>query len=176
MIAIIIGVIVTILDQITKIIVQNVKPTGSKNPGFIDFRLTYNQGAAFSFMDNNTLFLAILSLVASALIIYIILKYIPFKTKKLLHISMGLILGGCVGNLIDRFMTVFKWRKGVIDFIDIYLGSWHFPGTFNVADFFLVTGVCLIILDIIIDEIKNRKRTIKAKERLSGDDNENNSK
>ena len=119
MIAIIIGVIVTILDQITKIIVQNVKPTGSKNPGFIDFRLTYNQGAAFSFMDNNTLFLAILSLVASALIIYIILKYIPFKTKKLLHISMGLILGGCVGNLIDRFMTVFKWRKGVIDFIDV---------------------------------------------------------
>lgn len=176
MIAILIGVIVTILDQITKIIVQNVKPTGAKNPGFIDFRLTYNQGAAFSFMDDNTLFLAILSLAASIAIIYIIFKFIPFKPKKLLHISMGLILGGCVGNMIDRFMTVFNWRKGVIDFIDVYIGSWHFPGTFNVADFFLVTGVCLIILDIIIDEIKSHKNNDKSEERLSGDDNENSSK
>lgn len=176
MIAIIIGVIVTILDQISKIIVQSVKPTGAKNPGFIDFRLTYNQGAAFSFMDNNTLFLAILSLVASVAIIYIIFKYIPFKAKRLIHISMGLILGGCVGNLIDRFMTVFKLRKGVIDFIDIYIGSWHFPGTFNVADFFLITGVCLIILDVIIDEVKSHKNNNKAKERISGEENEDNSK
>lgn len=174
MIAIIIGIVVTIIDQITKIIVQSVGPTVNPNPGFIDFNLTYNTGAAFSFMDNNTLFLAILSLIASIVLIYIILKYVPYKAKKLIHISLGLILGGCVGNLIDRFMTVFSWRKGVIDFIDVYFGSWHFPGTFNVADFFLVTGVCLLVLDLILDEVKERKKTPKGKERL-GDNDENNS-
>lgn len=173
MIAIIIGVIIVILDQISKIIVQNVGPVSSMNPGFIDFNLTYNTGAAFSFMDDSTLFLAFLSLIASIAIIYVILKYTTYDKDKLLHISMGLILGGCVGNLIDRFMTVFKIRRGVIDFIDIYIGSWHFPGTFNLADAFLCIGVGLIILDIILGEIKNYKSN--KQQNIQGDDNENNS-
>lgn len=173
MIAIIIGVIIVFLDQITKIIVQNVTPTASKNPGFIDFNLTYNTGAAFSWMDDSTLFLAFLSLFASIAIVYVILKYTTYDKDKILHISMGLILGGCVGNLIDRFMTVFKIRKGVIDFIDLYIGSWHFPGTFNIADMFLCIGVGLIIFDIIYGEIKLKKQT--KQQENQGDNNEDSS-
>ncbi len=172
MIALLIGLLVIALDQITKIIIVAAKPVGTGH-GFIEFNLTYNTGAAFSFMDDNTLFLAILSLIATIILIYIAFKHFKFNQKKLIHISIGLLIGGAAGNMIDRFLTVFGVQKGVVDFIVVRFGSWEFPGTFNVADFFLVTGVCLIVLEILVlDTIKKHKQN--KHERLSGNDNENN--
>ena len=172
MIALLIGILVIALDQITKILVVAAKPA-STGHGFIEFNLTYNTGAAFSFMDNNTLFLAILSLIATIALIYVAFKHFKFQRNKLVHISIGLLIGGAAGNMIDRFLTVFDLQKGVVDFIVVRFGSWEFPGTFNVADFFLVTGVCLLALEIlVIDTIK--KHNASKMERISGTDNENN--
>ena len=78
MIALLIGLLVIALDQITKIIIVAAKPVGTGH-GFIEFNLTYNTGAAFSFMDDNTLFLAILSLIATIILIYIAFKHFKFR-------------------------------------------------------------------------------------------------
>ena len=115
-IALLIGILVISLDQITKIIVVACKPVASGH-GFLEFNLTYNTGAAFSFMDNNTLFLAILSLIATIALIYVSFKHFKFQRNKLIHISIGLLIGGAAGNMIDRFLTVFGAQKGVVDFI-----------------------------------------------------------
>ena len=70
---------------------------------------------------------------------------------------MAFMLGGTVGNLIDRFMSVFGMREGVIDFFDMWLLGWQFPGVFNVADIFLVVGVGLLMIDILFLSDKREK-------------------
>lgn len=177
-IAYIIAVGLVLLDQITKIIVEVTAPQGvTIIPSFIKFNLTYNTGAAFSFLDDATLLLALISLVASAALGYIVYKYTNLKEKKIFSIALALILGGTVGNLIDRWLTVFNARDGVVDFVDMYLFGWHFPGTFNVADIGLVVGVIMLCVDILIlEDIRKKKKTNQAQttcERTSIDINPN---
>ncbi len=144
-----------LIDQISKILIFNYAPNGlTIIPNTIEFNLVFNKGAAFSFMENNTLFLAIVSTVASIVVVYMIIKHADFKTKKLFSISLAMILAGAFGNLIDRYLTVFNVLEGVVDFIDLYLFGWHFPGTFNLADAFLCIGVVLLIIDILFFQDK----------------------
>ena len=133
-------------------------------PNVLDLTLTYNTGAAWSLFDNNTLPLAILSLIASIIIIVFVLKN-DWKTKKLYSLSTCMLLAGTYGNMIDRFMTVFGLRKGVVDMIDFIPLNWingkingqSFP-TFNVADAFLVVGVIILAIDILfLEERRNKK-------------------
>ena len=137
-------------------------------PGVLDLTLTYNTGAAWSLFDDNTLPLAILSLVASIVIIFFVVKN-DWKTKKLYSLSTCMLLAGTYGNMIDRFLTVFGLRKGVVDMIILNpLDSlWSvifksgFP-IFNVADVFLVIGVVLLAVDILFLEEKRNKKYGKA--------------
>ena len=133
---IIIAVIVA-LDQISKYAVI-------KNIGFGElmpvrdkfFYLTYyeNKGAAWGILQNGRYFFTVLTLIVSLIIVYFIYK----SDNKLQSISLSFILGGAIGNLIDRII-----KGSVTDFLDFHFGSYNFP-TFNVADSFVVVGTILL--------------------------------
>ncbi len=104
---------------------------------FLNIVHVENKGAAFSLLTNlgNNYFVAI-SIIAISVIIF----YLSQLPKGLELFSLSMILGGAVGNLIDRL------RIGkVVDFIDIYIGRWHWPA-FNVADSALTVGIILFLL------------------------------
>ena len=104
---------------------------------FLNIVHVENKGAAFSLLTNlgNNYFVAI-SIIAISVIIF----YLSQLPKGLELFSLSMILGGAIGNLIDRL------RIGkVVDFIDIYIGGWHWPA-FNVADSALTVGIILFLL------------------------------
>lgn len=106
----------------------------------VNFTLIYNTGAAFSFLANSHYarhFLTILAIVVSAGIIVVLFKRnLSFCSS----VALAMILGGALGNVIDRFRFGY-----VIDFIDFYIGSYHWP-TFNVADAAISIGALLLFI------------------------------
>lgn len=140
-IIIILSIIFLIIDQITKILVVNSLVPGEnieiiKNIFSIIY--TNNTGAAFSILLGKRIFL----IVVAVLIIGVLLYYIKRNKieKKRDIIALSFIIGGSLGNLIDRII-----RGYVIDFISIKIGNYNFP-IFNVADILIVIGVFLLLL------------------------------
>lgn len=111
-------------------------------PSF-NFFLTYNTGAAFSFLRDaggwQRWLFATLSLGVSVFIVFW-LRRIP-AAQKWFACALSLVLGGAVGNLIDR---LFRTGGGVVDFIDVYYGTWHWPA-FNVADSAISVGAVMLV-------------------------------
>jgi signal peptidase II len=109
---------------------------------FFNLVLTYNKGAAFSFLANaggwQDEFLTWVGIGASAFIVYLLARH---GTQRLFSLALALILGGAIGNVIDRIAY-----GHVIDFLDFHVGGWHWPA-FNVADSAIVTGAILLVLD-----------------------------
>lgn len=143
----IITVICILIDQIIKIIVTNNFELNSSISLINDFfNLTYvrNYGAAWSIFSGNRLFLIIIGFLAIFLIYRYFIK--NKKLKKMEIITYGLLLGGIIGNLIDRI--VFGY---VIDFLDFLIFGYNFP-VFNLADTFIVVSVFLIIIDVVRGE------------------------
>lgn len=131
----ILGAVVFLIDQITKIIVRREIPIGKEIPIIKDvFSLTHisNTGSLFGMFQGATPILIILSFFVMALIIYIerIIK-IPYK-----EIALGLIIGGIAGNLVDRIIF-----GGVTDFLFLK----HWP-VFNIADASIDVGIAVFIL------------------------------
>lgn len=138
---IILSIIFLIVDQITKILVVNSLVPGEnieiiKN--IFNIIYTNNTGAAFSILLGKRIFL----IVVAVLIIGVLLYYIKRNKieKKIDIIALSFIIGGSLGNLIDRIV-----RGYVIDFISIKIGNYNFP-IFNVADILIVIGVFLLLL------------------------------
>lgn len=138
-------IVIVILDQITKLIADaNLILNQSKIEVFSWFNITlhYNPGAAFSFLSDaggwQRWFFTIISLVVS--VILCVWLYRLARDEKLLTWSLALILGGAVGNLIDRVAYGY-----VIDFI-----QWHYKGsnfpTFNIADAAISVGAVLLLI------------------------------
>jgi signal peptidase II len=132
------------LDQLTKWLIQQVLVFGQsiRVLPFFDLVLVYNPGAAFSFLSNASgwqrdLFAAI-AVAASALIIYLLRRY---AHDLLFCFALSLILGGAVGNLIDRLLL-----GAVVDFLDFHAFGSHFPA-FNLADSAITLGAALLIWD-----------------------------
>lgn len=139
-----IALIVVLFDQISKITMSRLLEFGQSEPvtSFFNLVMVYNKGAAFSFLADQQgwqryLFAGI-SLAASLLIIWM-LKRNP--SQRLFCWALALILGGAIGNLIDRLAY-----GHVIDFLDVYFYGWHWPA-FNVADSAITIGAGLFILD-----------------------------
>jgi len=130
--------LVIILDYITKkAIVDNIKPFESIQVlPFLKIVFVENKGAAFGlFAHLGNYFFMTISIVAIIFILFYITKF----AKGFEVLALSLIFGGAIGNLIDRI------RNGkVIDFIDFYVGNWHWPA-FNVADSALTVGITLFI-------------------------------
>jgi len=139
------AVVVLALDQLTKLaIMDNLAAYRDVIPltGFFNLVHVHNTGAAFSlFADQpgwQQTFFVVLALVAAGVILYLLRKT---RGQPLFCAALALILGGAVGNLVDRV------RYGhVIDFLDFYLGTWHWPA-FNVADSAITVGAALLIWD-----------------------------
>ena len=139
------AVIVIALDQVTKLAVLDHFEPGERLaliPGFFDLTLLFNRGAAFSFLAGHDgwqrWFFIVIALAASAFILHLLLRH---PQQRMFGFALGLILGGAVGNVIDR---VFYGQ--VVDFLLFHQGSWYFPA-FNVADSAITAGAALLILD-----------------------------
>jgi signal peptidase II len=136
--------LVVLLDQGTKMAIERVYDYGDVHPvtGFFNLVLTYNKGAAFSFLAGASgwqkHFLTAIGVIASVFILYLLARH---GTQKLFSLALALILGGAVGNVIDRVAY-----GHVIDFLDLHWRGWHWPA-FNVADSAIVCGAALLILD-----------------------------
>lgn len=139
-----IALIVLTLDLASKYWVESVLEFGQKIPltGFFNLILTYNPGAAFSFLSEESgwqrWFLSGVAGSAALLIIFLLNKY---KHEKLFCLSLSLILGGALGNLYDRITL-----GHVVDFLDFYIGAYHWPA-FNIADSAIFIGAVLMIYD-----------------------------
>lgn len=140
---IIIVVIISLLLDIgskflvSRIFILNESKTIIDN--FLNITYVRNTGAAWSILDNNTWIVTVISLLIIIGIIYYV--YRNRVSKKILKIGYGLILGGAIGNFIDRIVYGY-----VIDFIDIDIFEWNYP-IFNLADMFIVVGVILVMID-----------------------------
>ena len=131
-------------DQLSKVAIERVFSYGDVHPvtGFFNLVLTYNKGAAFSFLASASgwqkqFFIAI-GLLASLAIVYLLARH---GAQRLFSLALAMILGGAIGNVIDRIA-----HGHVIDFLDFHWRGWHWPA-FNVADSAIVCGAALLIVD-----------------------------
>ena len=141
-------IILTVLDQITKIIIRsNLDKTSSIKVIEDFFYITHrtNKGAAWSFLANKDwgiYALAVISFIASCIMLYLVLK----SHNKRFRAIVSVICAGSIGNFIDR-----AFMGGVTDFLEFHFGNYIFP-TFNVADSLIVCGSIAMILFMLFDK------------------------
>lgn len=137
---------VIVLDQVSKqLIVKNfAEYERMALIPFLDFYRVHNTGAAFSMMSQTPAVAFVLLGTAVSIGILLWMRANP-SGQGLVAVALSLILGGALGNVIDR-----ATRGHVIDFIDFYVGTWHFPA-FNVADIAISFGAGFLILDMLLD-------------------------
>ena len=130
------------LDQLSKFAVARILTAGVdiEVAPFFNLVLVRNRGAAFSFLSSaagwqRELFIAI-ALIASAWIVYLLRRY---SRQTLFCFALSLILGGAIGNVIDRVLF-----GAVIDFLDFHVAGYHWPA-FNVADSAITCGAALLV-------------------------------
>ncbi|THB75591.1 MAG: lipoprotein signal peptidase [Gammaproteobacteria bacterium] len=144
------SVVVVIADQITKILVLQNFQYQESIAIFPSFNLVHvhNYGAAFSFLSDaggwQRWLFAVLALVFSVLIVLWISRLKP--GERFTAIGLALVLGGAIGNLVDRI-----YHGYVIDFLDFYMGTSHWPA-FNVADIAISIGVVALIILSFFDD------------------------
>jgi signal peptidase II len=136
--------VIVVIDQITKyVIVQKFVPheTLYVTP-FFNLVRVHNTGAAFSMFADaggwQRFFFITVAVAASVWVVWLLRRH-PQQT--LFCLALGTILGGAIGNLIDRV-----WLGSVVDFVQVHYGGWYFPA-FNVADSAITCGAGLIIWD-----------------------------
>jgi signal peptidase II len=128
---------------------------------WLNMTLAHNYGAAFSFLNNaggwqRWFFVVLASGVSLILVVWLLrLPRQEWRTG----LSLALIIGGAVGNLIDRIQLGY-----VVDFVDVYYRDWHYPA-FNVADSAITVGVVLLLLDSVLQAFK-RKDASRLKDGL----------
>jgi signal peptidase II len=148
--------VIILLDQITKIAVErrfSFAERLSVIQGFFDLTLVYNKGAAFSFLASaggwQRWFFIGLGTVAAIFLIYLLVKH---ASQRLFCFGVAMILGGAIGNVIDRV-----WRGQVVDFLLVFYQGFYWPA-FNVADSAITVGAACLI----IDEIRRVRATRKT--------------
>jgi len=139
------SLLAVVLDQLSKLAVAGSMQLYQSIKVMPYFNLTYvhNTGAAFSFLSDaggwQRWFFAGLAVIISAVIAVWLAKLKRHET--LLAVALSLVLGGAIGNLIDRLIYGY-----VIDFLDVYYQSWHWPA-FNIADSAITLGVVLMLAE-----------------------------
>lgn len=144
--------IVILFDQLSKgLIVEKMDRSESFVVIEDFFKITShrNSGAAWGILQDQMIFFYIITFIVVIGIIYYMQKYA--KNSALLATALGLLLGGAIGNFIDRL-----FRKEVVDFLDFKIINYNYP-IFNIADSALFIGVGVLIIFVIIDERKNKK-------------------
>lgn len=123
-------------------------------PGF-NLTLAHNYGAAFSFLSDaggwqRWFLTALASIISLVLLVWI---FRLSRQEWLTALALSLVLGGAIGNLIDRIQMGY-----VVDFIDVYFGDWHYPA-FNIADSAITCGVILLLLEAVMSTVGRKKAT-----------------
>nr|WP_274528845.1 signal peptidase II [Paenibacillus piscarius] len=153
-----IALIVFLIDQGTKYLIATRLELAEQIPVIKDFFIITshrNRGAAFGILQGQQWFFIVITVIVVAGIVWYLNK--TRKTRKLLPTALALVLGGAVGNFLDRILN-----GEVVDFLMFNFGSYTFP-IFNVADSCIVIGVGLIILDTLL-EVKGEQEVIEVKE------------
>jgi signal peptidase II len=152
-----ISLAIVLLDQLAKLLVVRSMRLGQNIPivpGFFDLTFVLNPGAAFSLFATlpewiRNPFFILISVAAAVLIVAYRSRCL--RENCLASVSLALILGGAIGNLIDRL------RYGVVvDFLDAHIYQYHWP-IFNVADSAISVGVTLLLLEMLLEWRRERK-------------------
>lgn len=152
-----IALAIVLTDQATKAIVVRSMRLGQSIaivPGYLDLTFVLNPGAAFSLLATlperiRNPFFILISVAAVVLIVVYHARHL--RGHRLATVSLGLILGGAVGNLIDRI------RLGVVvDFLDAHVHQYHWP-VFNVADSAISVGVTLLLIEMLLEWRRERR-------------------
>ena len=137
--------VIVAVDQLSKFAILRNFSFGERLavvPGLFDLTLVYNRGAAFSFLAGASgwqrWFFTGLGVAAAIFIVWLLARH---GTQRLFSFALALILGGAIGNVIDRVA-----RGQVVDFLLVYWQRWHWPA-FNVADSAITVGAVLLIVD-----------------------------
>jgi signal peptidase II len=155
-----IAVIVLLLDRIAKwAIASNIALHDSVVviPGFLRLTHVQNTGAAFGLFAESSFQWKVGALVSFSILALVIVSALLWKNSHSLStttIGLSLILGGAMGNLWDRMVS-----GHVVDFLDFYVGSYHWPA-FNVADSAIVVGAILLVAEIVFT--KSATETVKS--------------
>ncbi len=138
------ALLLLIADQFTKVLIMGYYKLGDATyvTSFFNLVRVHNEGAAFSFLASaggwQRWFFTAIGIAAAVFIIWMLKSH---SGQKLFSFSMACILGGAIGNVIDRFLY-----GHVVDFLDFHYAGWHFPA-FNVADSAITVGAICLILD-----------------------------
>lgn len=139
-----ITVICVVIDLLTKVLILNQGNIVFEKvliKDFFSLSLTKNTGAAFSFLTGHTWIFVIIALI----VIAVLIKYLIYQKElnKLEIIAYSLLLGGIIGNLVDRVINGY-----VIDFLSFKIFGYYFP-VFNFADIFIVIGAIILVINML---------------------------
>ena len=138
------ALILVITDQLTKMLILSYYSLGDATyvTSFFNIVRVHNSGAAFSFLASASgwqrWFFTVVGLAAALFIVWMLKSH---PGQRLFSFALACILGGAVGNVIDRMLHGY-----VLDFLDFHYASWHFPA-FNIADSAISIGAVCLILD-----------------------------
>ncbi len=138
------ALLLALLDQLTKVLILGAFEHGQATPmtSFFNLVRVHNSGAAFSFLAGASgwqrWFFTAIGVAATVFIVYLLRAH---PGEKLFCFALACILGGAVGNVIDRLLHGY-----VVDFLDFHWAGWHFPA-FNLADSAITLGAICLILD-----------------------------
>ena len=144
--------VILVIDQVSKTLAEQYLVLGQPQAvidGFFNLRLAYNPGAAFSFLGSaggwqRWFFIGLAIVVSIWLTVW--LRSVD-RSDRATSIGLALIIGGAVGNVWDRIAPD---RQMVVDFLDFYVGRWHWPA-FNVADIAICCGAALLVYTMFRD-------------------------
>jgi signal peptidase II len=145
------ALLVVLIDQFLKVLIVRSFAYGESRPvtGFFNLVLVYNKGAAFSFLADaggwQRWFFTALGLVVGVFIVWLLFRH---TGQKMFCLAVSLILGGAIGNVIDRVAS-----GHVVDFLDLYVRNYHWPA-FNFAD----SAICVGAVLLIVDELRRVRR------------------
>lgn len=143
------SVFIVAIDQLSKWWINAHLVWGQVYPllPFLNVRLAYNPGAAFSFLGDASGWQRSVLSVVTGIVVVVLTQWLrrSGRGSTWMGLSLSLIIGGAVGNLIDRIHLGY-----VIDFIDFHVNTWHFA-TFNVADAAISVGALLLLLKLVIN-------------------------
>lgn len=147
------ALLILIADQFTKVLILGYYRLGDATyvTSFFNLVRVHNAGAAFSFLANaggwQRWFFTGIGIAAAIFIVWMLKSH---HGQKLFSFALACILGGAIGNVIDR--TLYGY---VVDFLDFHYAGWHFP-TFNIADSTITIGAVCLILDEILRVRRSR--------------------
>lgn len=153
----IVSALVIAADQFTKMLIMDALTLYQRLPvlPFLDIVRMHNSGAAFSFLAGASgwqrwVFTGVAVAVSSGLLFWLV--RLPRRGKSVLALGLALLIGGAIGNLIDRLIFGY-----VVDFILVYWREWSYPA-FNIADSAITCGVILVLFDGLVLERRSPER------------------